>query len=93
MPYPAGAQMATTGVAAEASSLSRRPLRGTMPGRPSAGASFDSRTGNGGPAGIGLHGWIGMVGWLRIMSIPAESYRQAETMVRTGRPAIITHTG
>jgi hypothetical protein len=42
---------------------------------------------------MGLHGLIGMVGWLRIMSIPAESYRQAEPMVRTGRPAIITHTG
>ena len=41
-----------------------------MPGRPGAGASFDSRTGNDGPAGIGLHDWIGMVGWLRIKSLP-----------------------
>ena len=62
--------MATTGVAAEASSWSRRLPRGTMPGRVGAGASFDSRIGKGGPAGTGFRGWIGMVGWLRMCPFP-----------------------
>ena len=72
LPYPAGAQMATTGVAAEASSQSRsRPLD-TSPGRVGAGVSFDSTMENDGAAGVGAHGWIGMVGLLRIMTFSGQ---------------------
>ena len=60
--------MATTGVAAEASSQSRRLALDTIPGRVGAGVSLDSRIGKDGAAGIGPLGWIGMVGWLRIMA-------------------------
>jgi hypothetical protein len=65
--------MATTGVAAEASNWSRRLPPGTIPRRPSAGASLAPRTGKGGPAGIGFHSWTGMVGWLPIMS-PSQKW-------------------
>src|SRR5215207_7298008 len=60
--------MAITGVAAEASSQSRRLSLGTSPGRVGAGVSLDSRMGNDGAAGVGPHVWIGVVGWLRIMA-------------------------
>ena len=60
--------MATTGVAAEASSQSKRRTLETIPGRAGAGVSLDSRMGNDGAAGVGPHGWTGMVGWLRIMA-------------------------
>jgi hypothetical protein len=59
--------MATTGVAAEASSQSKRRTLETIPGRVGAGVSLDSRMGNDGAAGVGPHGWTGIVGWLRIM--------------------------
>jgi hypothetical protein len=60
--------MAITGAAAEASSQSRRRTLDTIPGRVGAGVSFDSTIGKDGAAEIGLGGWIGMVGWLRIMA-------------------------
>src|SRR4029453_2756157 len=60
--------MATTGAAAEASSHSRRRTLDTSPRRPSGGGSFNSTIGNDGAGGVGPHGWIGMVGWLRIMA-------------------------
>jgi hypothetical protein len=73
LPYPAGAQMATTGVAAEASSHSRSWTLVTRPGRVGAGVSLDSRIGNDGTAAdIGSRGWTGMVDWLRIMAFPGQ---------------------
>jgi hypothetical protein len=61
--------MATTGMAAEASSQSKRRTLDTIPGRVSAGVSLDSTIGNDGPAaGVGPHGRTGIVGWLRIMA-------------------------
>src|SRR4030095_12428513 len=68
LPYPAGALMATTGVAAEASSQSKRRTLETIPGRVGGGVSLDSRMGNDGAASVGPHGWTGIVGWLRIMA-------------------------
>src|SRR4029453_3955994 len=72
LPYPAGPQMATTGVAAEASSQSRSWTLGTSPGRVGAGVSLDSRIGNDGAAGAGPHCWTGMVGWLFIMACSGQ---------------------
>jgi hypothetical protein len=69
LPYPAP-RMATTGGAAEGFKWSRRLPPGPIPRRPSAGASFDSRTRKAGPAGIDFHSWTGMAGWLPIMSRP-----------------------
>jgi hypothetical protein len=60
--------MATTGVAAEASSHSRSWALDTSPGRVGAGVSLDSRIGNDGTAEVGLHGRTPMVGWLGIMA-------------------------
>jgi hypothetical protein len=54
LPYPAGARIATTGVAAEASSQSRSWSLDTIPGRVGAGVSLDSTIGKDGAAGMGL---------------------------------------
>jgi hypothetical protein len=66
--------MATTGVAAEASSHSRSWTLDTRPGRVGAGVNFDSTIGNDGAAEIGLHGRTAMVGWLGIMASLPGSY-------------------
>src|SRR5688500_11375226 len=68
LPYPAGAQMAMIGVAAEASSQSSRWTLDTISRRVGVGVSLHSRMENDGVAGVGTHVWIGMVGWLRMMA-------------------------
>lgn len=64
--------MATTGVAADASSRSRRLGRDTMPARSNGGVSFDSRTGNDDAAALAFHVWVEAVDCLGIMSFPGQ---------------------
>jgi hypothetical protein len=61
--------MATTGVAAEASSQSRRLPLDTIPGRCNGGLSFDSRIGKDGAAGIDAPGGTETVDWLGVIDL------------------------
>jgi hypothetical protein len=84
--------MTTIGVAAEASSQSRRRILEMSPERVGAGVSLDSRMGNDGAAGVGPHVWIGVVGWLRIMAVSRTNAAGRFRGVKSGS-GTVEHSG